>query len=56
MTTNEAVQVRIERLAQDVHQMILAKRALIEQAEGKITLEIYPKGVGYDFKLNITTR
>lgn len=46
----------IERLAEDVHNLLLSKKQLLAQAEGKITLEAYPTGTGFDCKLSLTTK
>ena len=47
---------RISRLADEVRAKIIAEEQLIVRAEGKITLDLFPKGDGYDIKLTITTR
>lgn len=44
-----------ERLADDVRAKLLSERELITKAEGAITLRIFPRGAGYDIKLNVTT-
>ena len=46
---------RIRRLADDVHAKIVSKMALITEEQGKIVIEAYPKGDGFDIKLTVTT-
>lgn len=45
---------RIQHLAEQVMAKILAKRQMIAEAEGKITIEVFPKGPGFDIKINVT--
>jgi hypothetical protein len=45
----------IERLADDVHAKILAKRDLLVASEGVITIRIFRKNEGHDIKLTVTT-
>jgi hypothetical protein len=54
-TTNPRIE-RILRLADQVRAKIITEEQLIARAEGKITLDLFPKGEGYDIKLTITTR
>jgi hypothetical protein len=56
MTVSRPRSERILRLADEVRAKILAEEQLIARAEGKITLDLFPKGEGYDIKLTITTR
>ena len=45
---------RAQRLADAVAAKIMAKSEAIGQCEGKLTIEAFPKGQGYDIKLNLT--
>ncbi len=56
MDTTPSSDDRVKRLADDISRMILAKRALLEQVEGRITVEVFPRGAGYDLRMNIRTR
>jgi hypothetical protein len=47
---------QVQRLAEDVRAKILAKAALISESEGKVVIEAFPKGDGFDIKLTVTTR
>lgn len=45
----------VVRLAEDVRAKIIERIGLIMESEGRITIELYPKGQGFDIKLNVTT-
>lgn len=45
---------RAQRLADAVAAKIMAKSEAIGQCEGKLTIEAFPKGHGYDIKLKLT--
>ena len=51
MTVETLNRCDVERLAQDLSAKVLAKRAIIEQAQGKIVLEAFRKGPGWEIKL-----
>jgi hypothetical protein len=46
---------RARRLDDAVRAKILAKAALIAEAKGKIVIEAYQKGDGFDINLIVTT-
>jgi hypothetical protein len=46
---------QILRLADDVRAKILAKEALIAEAEGEIMIRIFRRGENFDIKLCLTT-
>ena len=48
---NDQEHGRIDRLAEAIKAMILAERELLARTRGKITVECYPKGEGYDLDL-----
>jgi hypothetical protein len=56
MAIGSVVDKRIQRLADDVRAKILAKAALVAESEGKITIEIFRRGEGFDIRLTVTTR
>lgn len=56
MAVDQAPSKRVLRLAEDMQKTIFAKKALIDEAEGKITFEVYQKGEGFDIKVTITSR
>jgi hypothetical protein len=45
---------QVEKLADEVRAKILAKAAMVSESEGKITVEIYRKGPGFDIRVNVT--
>jgi hypothetical protein len=47
---------QVRQLAEDVRAKILAREALIAEAEGEIQIRIFRQGDGFEIKLNITTR
>lgn len=49
--TNDQDSGRIDRLAEAVRAKILAKREVLAGAKGKITVECFPKGEGFDIDL-----
>ncbi len=54
--TRDVITPEIQRLAEDVRAKILAKADLIAQSEGEINVRIFPRGQGFDIKLNVTTK
>lgn len=56
MAIDQAVSKRVQRLAEDMQRTILAKKALIDAADGKITFEVFPKGGGFDIKVTVKSR
>ncbi len=45
----------ITRLGDDFRSKILSGKDLIASSQGKITIELFPKGSGFDIKLTVTT-
>ena len=46
---------QVEKLADEVRAKILAKAVIVSESEGKITVEIFRKGSGFDIKLSVTS-
>ncbi len=46
---------QVRRLADQVREKILANEELVAQAEGEISIRIFPKGTGHNIKLLIQT-
>jgi hypothetical protein len=47
---------QVPKLADDVRAKMIAKAAIIAEAEGEIQIRIFRQGEGFEIKLNITTR
>ena len=45
---------RIRRLADEVRAKITARRALLAESHGPVTLRMFPRGQGFDIELNVT--
>jgi hypothetical protein len=45
---------QIRKLADDVHQKILAKEKLLEGADGPLVIKATPKGKDFEIRLNVT--
>ena len=45
---------RAQRLANAVHSKIMANSDYVARSEKKLTIEVYPKGHGFDIKLKLT--
>ena len=46
---------RVHRLADDVHVKIMSKMEMIAEGRGRIIIEAFPKGDGFDITLTVTT-
>jgi hypothetical protein len=55
MATTRLRTDEIERLIEAVAAKIRAQQALVEVAEGEITIRIFRRGTGFDVKLVLTT-
>ena len=55
MGINRFTENQISRLADDVRAKILSQKNLIANSRGKIEIEAYPKGDGFDIILTIKT-
>jgi hypothetical protein len=47
---------RVVKLADELRAKVLAEAEFIGRADGKVTLEAFPKGNGYDIRLTVSTR
>ena len=55
MAVGRLTEEEVFRMADDVHAKILAHTALIAVAKGRITIEVFRNGKGFDVNLTITT-
>jgi hypothetical protein len=45
---------QIERLAGDVSAKLLTMRGLLKHCDGKIVINVFPRGTGFDIKVTFT--
>ncbi len=46
---------QIERLADDLKRVVLARRDWLVQCQGPLQIHIYPHGEGFDIKISATS-
>jgi hypothetical protein len=47
---------QVERLANDVRDKLLAREVLVAESAGKLTIDTYPRGEGFDIELTLKVR
>jgi hypothetical protein len=48
-------ELQIQRLASDVSSKLLSSRDLLKHSDGKITIKVFPRGMGFDIKVTVTS-
>ena len=54
MSINHFPDDTIDRLSQDIGRKLREKRAMVEGSEGPIIIKVFPRGNGFDIKVNVT--
>lgn len=56
MGTTRLTKVQVERLKKAIGETLQARESLLAESDGRLTIQTYPRGEGYDVELTIKTR